>query len=175
MNILCIEFFCSQKSTKELCSSVAYPSSTVTVLTTETSLWTCACTSGWAVLLPSDTHKKPVTSITAVSLAFVTYLLTFCRKERKGGVAVDNIISPPTYNLGLEGVWKSDGTEHGTWRLQGSQSECYLEERLYSRWYHSLSEGSAFTSRPGNVLSRLRLFIVFFSPSPRQTPYSTLN
>jgi hypothetical protein len=28
------------------------------------------------VLLPSDTHIKPITSITAVLLPFVTYLLT---------------------------------------------------------------------------------------------------
>jgi hypothetical protein len=28
------------------------------------------------VLLPSDTHRKPITSITAVLLPFVTYLLT---------------------------------------------------------------------------------------------------
>jgi hypothetical protein len=30
----------------------------------------------WAVLLPSDTHAKPITSITADLLPFVTYLLT---------------------------------------------------------------------------------------------------
>jgi hypothetical protein len=30
----------------------------------------------WIVLLPSDTHRKPITSITAVLLPFVTYLLT---------------------------------------------------------------------------------------------------
>jgi hypothetical protein len=32
--------------------------------------WSCT------VLLPSDTHRKPITSITAVLLPFVTYLLT---------------------------------------------------------------------------------------------------
>jgi hypothetical protein len=31
----------------------------------------------WTVLLPSDTQRKPITSITAVLLPFVTYLLTF--------------------------------------------------------------------------------------------------
>jgi hypothetical protein len=31
------------------------------------------------VLLPSDTHRKPITSITAVLLPFVTYLLTLPR------------------------------------------------------------------------------------------------
>jgi hypothetical protein len=30
----------------------------------------------WTVLLPSDTHRKPLTFITAVLLPFVTYLLT---------------------------------------------------------------------------------------------------
>jgi hypothetical protein len=30
----------------------------------------------WTVLLPSDTYRKHITSITAVSLPFVTYLLT---------------------------------------------------------------------------------------------------
>jgi hypothetical protein len=30
----------------------------------------------WTVLLPSDIHRKPITSITAILLPFVTYLLT---------------------------------------------------------------------------------------------------
>jgi hypothetical protein len=30
----------------------------------------------WAMLLPSDTYRKPITSITAVLLPFVTYLQT---------------------------------------------------------------------------------------------------
>jgi hypothetical protein len=34
----------------------------------------------WTVLLPSDTHRKPITSITVVLLQFVTYLLTLPRK-----------------------------------------------------------------------------------------------
>jgi hypothetical protein len=33
----------------------------------------------WAVLLPSDVHREPITSITAVLLPFVTYLLTLPR------------------------------------------------------------------------------------------------
>jgi hypothetical protein len=33
----------------------------------------------WTVLLPSDTHRKPITTITAVLLPFVTYLLTLPR------------------------------------------------------------------------------------------------
>jgi hypothetical protein len=30
----------------------------------------------WTVLLPSDTHREPITSITAILLSLVTYLLT---------------------------------------------------------------------------------------------------
>jgi hypothetical protein len=33
----------------------------------------------WTVVLPSDTHRKHVISITAVLLPFVTYLLTLPR------------------------------------------------------------------------------------------------
>jgi hypothetical protein len=32
----------------------------------------------WNVLLPNDTYRKPVTSITAVLLPFVTYVFTYC-------------------------------------------------------------------------------------------------
>jgi hypothetical protein len=64
MNILC-------------CSLVVKSSNTVAILTTETSLWTCTYMSAtWTVLLPSDTHRKPIMSITAVLLPFVTYLPT---------------------------------------------------------------------------------------------------
>jgi hypothetical protein len=35
----------------------------------------------WTVLLPSDTHRKPITSITAVLLPFVTYLLNLSLVE----------------------------------------------------------------------------------------------
>jgi hypothetical protein len=45
MNILCIESFWPQKHTTERRSSVVYSSSKVAILTTETSLRTCACTS----------------------------------------------------------------------------------------------------------------------------------
>jgi hypothetical protein len=109
MNILYTEPFCPQKRTTKRCSSVVNISSTVAILTTETSLWTCARTSStqtfylknaciyknglgsahpilvsrlswsWTVLLHSDTDRKPTTSITAVSRPFVTYLLTLPR------------------------------------------------------------------------------------------------
>jgi hypothetical protein len=35
----------------------------------------------WTVLVPNDSHSKPITSITAVFLPFVTYLLTLPRIE----------------------------------------------------------------------------------------------
>jgi hypothetical protein len=44
VNILCIKSSCSQKKrVRESCSSVVHISSTGAILTTETSLWTCAC------------------------------------------------------------------------------------------------------------------------------------
>jgi hypothetical protein len=70
---------------------VVYSSSTVAILTTETSLWPCACESlprlswSWTVLLPSDTHRKPITSFTAVLLPSVIYLLTLPRIQRGDG------------------------------------------------------------------------------------------
>jgi hypothetical protein len=83
MNILCIEFFRPQKKrTTERCSSVVYTQarSIFSLLKPASELahvrllprlsWS------WTVLLPSDTLRKPITSITAVLLPFVTYLLT---------------------------------------------------------------------------------------------------
>jgi hypothetical protein len=51
MNILCIgSLYSTKKLTRECCSWVVYSSSTVAILTTETSLWTCACASAtWTV------------------------------------------------------------------------------------------------------------------------------
>jgi hypothetical protein len=45
-------------------------------------IWVCYvdCHEGWTVLLPTDTHRKPITSIPAVLLPFVAYLLTLPRK-----------------------------------------------------------------------------------------------
>jgi hypothetical protein len=42
MNILCIESFTQKTRIRERCSSVVHASSTVEILTYETSLWTCA-------------------------------------------------------------------------------------------------------------------------------------
>jgi hypothetical protein len=81
MYIPCIESFSYKKRTTERWSSVGYSSSMVTILTTETSLWTCACASAtrlsWSstTLLPIDVHRKHIMSITAVLLLFMIYLL----------------------------------------------------------------------------------------------------
>jgi hypothetical protein len=85
-NILCIESFSRKnKRTKERCSSVIHPQA-------RSPFWLLKSASehahvcllpglSWsrAVLLPSDTHRTPVTTITAVVLPFVTYLLTLPR------------------------------------------------------------------------------------------------
>jgi hypothetical protein len=79
MNILLIESFCPQKRTTEFCSSVVPPQ-------TQSPFWLLKQASehehahliprlswSWTVLLPSDTQRKPITSITAVLLPFVAY------------------------------------------------------------------------------------------------------
>jgi hypothetical protein len=74
--------FPTEKLTTERCSSVEYSSSTVVILTTKTSLWIWAwallprLSWSWAVLLPCDTYRKRITSITVVLFQFETYLLT---------------------------------------------------------------------------------------------------
>jgi hypothetical protein len=83
MNIICS--FAHKERTTESCSllRVVYSSDT-TILIIETSLWACAwasATYSWTVLLPSDTHRKPITSITAVLVTFVAYLLTLPRSK----------------------------------------------------------------------------------------------
>jgi hypothetical protein len=51
MSIFCIESFCPQKTQDKRCSSIIYPSSTVAIFTTDTSLWTCAFASAnWTVV-----------------------------------------------------------------------------------------------------------------------------
>jgi hypothetical protein len=90
MNILGIESFSPPKKrrTIERCSSVLHPSSTVTILTTETNLWT------WRMhICYLDCHDTRllwyrviyiyiyiyIASIKAVIFSFVTYLLTLPR------------------------------------------------------------------------------------------------
>jgi hypothetical protein len=66
----------------ELCSSVVHPSSTVAFLLLKPAskyaheLLLHTLSLSRTVLLPSDKHRKPITSIIAVLLAFVAYLLT---------------------------------------------------------------------------------------------------
>jgi hypothetical protein len=83
MNILRIESFCLQKRTEERCSLVAHPQA-------RSPFWLLRPPSeyarllpelswSWTVLLPSDIHRKPTTSITAVLLLFVAYVLTLPR------------------------------------------------------------------------------------------------
>jgi hypothetical protein len=81
MNILCIESFCKQKCTTNRWFSVIHYSTTVAIFIIKPSRWMHALllpvlSWSWTVLLPSDTHRKPITSITAVLLPFVTYLVT---------------------------------------------------------------------------------------------------
>jgi hypothetical protein len=77
--------FAHKKHTIERCSSVVHPQAWLPV-------WLLKPASehvhvhllprlswSWTVLLPSDTHRKPMTSITAVLLPAVTYLLTLPR------------------------------------------------------------------------------------------------
>jgi hypothetical protein len=76
---------CRQKTHIKTCSSVVQFSSTVAILTAETtSEHVRACllpwlSWRWTVPLPSDTNIKPTASITAVLLPFVTYLLSLPR------------------------------------------------------------------------------------------------
>jgi hypothetical protein len=84
MNILCIESFCPQKKAQQ---------NTHCFLVVQSSRWLpfwllkpasehahLLPRLSWSrtVLLPSDTHTKPITYITAVLLPSVTYLLTPC-------------------------------------------------------------------------------------------------
>jgi hypothetical protein len=53
------------------------------------------------VLLPSDKHRKPITSITAVLLPFVTYLLTITSNMEqitKGNPAQNGILTAKQYS-----------------------------------------------------------------------------
>jgi hypothetical protein len=83
MNILCIGPFVHKKSAKQNAALRYYTSQA------RSPFWLLkpACEHArarllrrlswsWAVLLPSGTHIKPITSITTVWLPFVTYLLT---------------------------------------------------------------------------------------------------
>jgi hypothetical protein len=86
MNILCIEPFCPQKNAQQNAALRYYS------LQAPSPFWLLKPASehvharllprlswSWTVLLPSDTHRKPIKSITTVLLPFVTYFLILPR------------------------------------------------------------------------------------------------
>jgi hypothetical protein len=87
INIFCIESFCPQIRTVERYSSVAHSSSTVAILTTETSLWLrgflCVSLGSSTVQLHDSLGSRRACSITAVLLPFLTYSLTLPRNWMK--------------------------------------------------------------------------------------------
>jgi hypothetical protein len=68
----------------------------------------------WTVLLHSETHRKPITSITAVLLQFVTYLLT-----------------PSLYNVYVDGRWQKYAEVTYWWEC--SHIHCALNHLLSHR------------------------------------------
>jgi hypothetical protein len=82
MNILCIESIFPQKThnRKLLFGSIPQARSPFWLLKSASehahARSILRLSWSWNVLLPSDTHNKPITSVTAVLLPFVTYLLT---------------------------------------------------------------------------------------------------
>jgi hypothetical protein len=87
INILCIESFCSQKTH----SRTLFFGNTLLKHGLHFDYWNQPLNMymhahllprlswNWTVLLPSDTHRKPITFIKSVLLPFVTYLLTHPR------------------------------------------------------------------------------------------------
>jgi hypothetical protein len=66
----------------------------------------------WTVLLPSDTYRTPITSITAVLLPSVTYLLTLLRgrgvtdvSNEKVGLAPAEVALAPLMTLAAEAMF----------------------------------------------------------------------
>jgi hypothetical protein len=83
MNILCTEFFCLQKNAQQNAALRYYTSQARSLFWPpkpaskhEHARLLPRLSWSWTVLLPNDTHGKPITSITAVLLPFMTYLLT---------------------------------------------------------------------------------------------------
>jgi hypothetical protein len=83
VNILFIESFCPQKDAQQNAVLRYYiPRAPLPLwLLKPVSEYAYACllpglSWSWTVLLPSGTHRNPITSITAALLPFVTYLLT---------------------------------------------------------------------------------------------------
>jgi hypothetical protein len=83
-NTLCIESFCPQKNAQQTTALQWWytpQAQSPFWLLKPASEYTHAhllprLSWSWTVLLPNDTHRKPITSITAVLLPFVTCLLT---------------------------------------------------------------------------------------------------
>jgi hypothetical protein len=75
----------------------------------------------WTLLLPSDTDRKYITSITAVLLPFVTYLLTLPRTRKARRRIVRRKL----------GVWSLKGARENT--EQGICPTCSLDED----WSHA--------------------------------------
>jgi hypothetical protein len=105
MNILCIESFCPQKNAQEKAALRLYTPQA------RSPFWLLKPASehaharlllklswSWTVLLSSDTHRKPTASITAVSLPFVTYLLTLPRITTVEAVVIESL-QIPDYGL----------------------------------------------------------------------------
>jgi hypothetical protein len=90
MNIPCIESFCPpQKKVQQKAALRQYtpPAQSPFWLLKPSSEHAHGCllprlSWSWTVLLPSNTHRKPITSIIAVLLPFVIYLLTLPRTSR---------------------------------------------------------------------------------------------
>jgi hypothetical protein len=77
MNIFCIESFCPQKMhNRMLFFGSIFLKHSHQPMNMRMRICYLRVTWSWTVLLPSDTHRKCITSITAVLLPFLTYLLT---------------------------------------------------------------------------------------------------
>jgi hypothetical protein len=72
-----------KKCATETCSSVVHPQARSPFLllkpASQHARLIPRLSGSWTVLLPSDPHRTPITSITVVLLPFVTYLLTLSR------------------------------------------------------------------------------------------------
>jgi hypothetical protein len=85
MNILCNEFFCPQRKQKNAALRYYTPQARWPFLLFKLPFehghahLISRLSWSWTVLLPSVTYRKPDTSITAVSLPFLSYLLTLPR------------------------------------------------------------------------------------------------
>jgi hypothetical protein len=84
----------------------------------------------WTVLLPSDTHRKPITYNTTVLLPFVTYLLTlprmcsFVYSTKRSGVQT-TVMSNNRMNNELWGMWNDADVTNTVW---GYCPGIFLEE-----------------------------------------------